>query len=155
MEQKFRDTLRAANASVTKPRQIIFEYLQGKEPLTMQQLEKALSGQFDRASLYRTISLFEHLGITRRLQMGWKYKIELSGRFAHHHHHLTCLECGKIIPVENDNGLERQLSIILRTYRFTESSHELEVRGYCESCTKNDPRLLPRVFGSLTLPHAS
>lgn len=119
----------------------------------MQQLSHALRGQLDRASLYRTIDLFERLGIVHRLQMGWKYKLELSDKFAHHHHHLTCLDCGEVTPLQEDIGLEKHIANILKPYAFTESSHDLEIRGYCLSCTnKKTPGKTPRVVGSLTLP---
>ena len=135
MQERFIDTLKSAGVSITKPRRMVFIFLQNKEPLTMNQLCLALSGELNRASLYRTIALFERLGIVRRLQIGWKYKIELSDRFAHHHHHLTCLGCGIVIPIKEDQGLEQQLADILKPYKFTQSSHELEVRGYCQLCS--------------------
>jgi len=40
-------------------------------------------------------------------QIGWKYKLELSNAFQHHHHHLTCLQCGGVTPLPED-GVARE-----------------------------------------------
>ena len=63
----------------------------------------------DRASVYRAVRLFEQLGIVQRLNTGWKYKIELTDKFAEHHHHLTCLQCGKTIAM-GESELEEMIS---------------------------------------------
>lgn len=107
--------------------------LQGHEPLTMAELlRKALP--VNRASVYRTISLFEELGIVQRLQTGWKYRLELSDVFHDHHHHATCLVCGvsNIIP-ENDS-IEQFLKQAAQTLGFQLERHQLELQGYCTGC---------------------
>src|SRR5579859_5743980 len=95
-------TLHAQGQSLTRPRRIVFMALQKSEPKTMQQLVSACAGQVDRASVYRSVTLFEKLGIVQRLQIGWKYKLELSDAFQRHHHHLTCLKCGQSIAFDGD-----------------------------------------------------
>jgi Fe2+ or Zn2+ uptake regulation protein len=69
--------LRKNNSSLTKPRKAVFNLLLSKEPQSMQVLVKRAEGKVDRATVYRTIELFEELGIVHRLNIGWKYKIEL------------------------------------------------------------------------------
>lgn len=99
----------------------------------MAELAKACAS-IDRASVYRTITLFERLGIVKRLQMGWKYKLELSDAFQHHHHHLTCSRCGRIIPLPEDERLEKRLRQLVDTLGFDMRDHQLEIQGYCDSC---------------------
>lgn len=89
----------------------------------------------DRASVYRTVALFEKLGITHRIQIGWKYKIELSDSFHHHHHHLTCLKCGQVIPFEEDDQLLKSLNLVAAYHNFGMESHQLEIQGVCSMCT--------------------
>ena len=96
-------------------------------------------GRFDRASLYRTIKLFETLGIVNRVPDGWKYKLELSDLFSVHHHHLSCLKCGLIIDIDDDQALEAQISQLAGRYQFAPSRHQLEIQGYCQKCLSAKP----------------
>lgn len=132
---QLRQSLKDLGQSLTKPRQVVFMALQGKEPQTMQQVIAACPG-IDRASVYRTVTLFEQLGIIRRLQIGWKYKLELSDAFSHHHHHLTCLQCGRIIPLAEDMELENRLQVLADAQNFAAQDHQIEIRGLCSSCQK-------------------
>src|SRR6266545_4326582 len=92
----FKQILRDHHQSITGPRMAVFEALLGEEPLSMRELAEKVRG-IDRASVYRAIDLFERLGIVQRLNTGWKYKLELTDKFAEHHHHLTCVNCGRTI----------------------------------------------------------
>jgi len=125
--------LRDAGYSVTKQRQIVFEILNDSEPLSMSEIIIRAKGQLDRASIYRIISLFDHLGITQRLNIGWKYKIELTDKFAEHHHHLTCLKCHSVTPI-NQQKLESFIDLIASQQSFKPIEHQLEIQGLCQNC---------------------
>lgn len=129
-----RTTLKRHGQSLTAGRRAVFGVLQHAEPQTMHDIIAACAGKADRASVYRTISLFEQLGIVQRLQMGWKYRIELTDAFSHHHHHLTCTVCGTVTPLPEDDALESQLRRLADSNGFTAESHQLEIRGRCRSC---------------------
>lgn len=101
----------------------------------MHEIIAACATNADRASVYRTISLFEQLGIVHRLQIGWKYKLELTDKYSHHHHHLTCSSCGLVIPLSEDHTLEHQLAHMARQHGFVPESHQLEIRGRCQQCS--------------------
>lgn len=128
--------LKLNGLSVTKQRVYVFELLEDKEPLTMYELYDLAKGQLDRASLYRIITVFEKLGIVQRINIGWKYKIELSDKFAEHHHHLTCLKCWKIIPI-NETELETFVDGLAVSHDFHPTEHQVEVQGYCGTCEIN------------------
>ena len=81
----------------------------------------------DRASVYRTVALFEQLGIVQRLQMGWKYRLELSDDFHEHHHHLHCVSCGQTTALPEDNELEKSLHAMAQAHNFQLQSHQLEL----------------------------
>ena len=87
----------------------------------------------DRASVYRTVELFERLGIAQRLYTGWKYKIELTDKFTAHHHHLTCTSCGKTIAM-GEHELETFIEQIARRHGLTPTAHQIEVQGICREC---------------------
>jgi Fur family ferric uptake transcriptional regulator len=133
-QTQLQQAMREHGQSLTRPRKIVFAALQDKEPLTMHELTLACGEHIDRASLYRTIALFERLGIVQRLQIGWKYRLELSNTYQEHHHHLTCTHCGKMIPLHEDSALEDRLLEVARTHHFAAQDHQLEIRGICAAC---------------------
>ena len=132
--EQLKKTLKKHDQSLTLTRRIVFDALQGQEPQTMAQLIQKCLGQVDRTSVYRTITLFERLGIVQRLQIGWKYKLELSDAFHHHHHHLTCSRCGITIPLPEDRQLESRLEELSEKQDFLMRGHQLEIEGLCSSC---------------------
>lgn len=131
---QFKATLKARSQSLTRARLAVFQALQDKEPQTMREIVEACAGKADRASVYRTIALFEGLGIVQRLQIGWKYKLELSDTYHHHHHHLTCTKCGRTTPLPEDRQLEARLHMLSRTQNFIMKGHQLEIQGLCQNC---------------------
>jgi len=129
-------TLKAQNYSVTKTRQQVFNALADSDALSMNQLVRKLQHKMDRASIYRTIDLFEKLGIINRLQIGWKYKLELSETFAGHHHHASCMQCGKVLAFEESPELESDIHKLAESVGFNLTSHSLELRGLCTQCQR-------------------
>lgn len=130
---KIADFLRQHGYSVTQPRLLVFELLDGQEPMTMADLAERAAGRLDRASLYRIIDLYESLGIVHRLNVGWKYKLELSDQFSEHHHHLTCQSCGRVLPI-NEAELEQFITALGRRHNFEVRQHQVELQGLCLQC---------------------
>lgn len=129
----FVQSLKAAGQSLTRPRQLVFDALQHHRSLTMHELTKACAG-VDRASVYRTVELFEKLGIIVRIPTGWKYRLELGEAFHEHHHHATCRVCGASIALPEDAELEKRLEKLAAQRHFTLESHQIELTGTCEAC---------------------
>lgn len=124
--------------SITKPRTAVFEALLGSEPVTMHELVRCVVAT-DRASIYRAVGLFEELGIVQRINIGWKYKLELSDAFAEHHHHLSCTICGTTVPI-NETRLEQLVDQLSAAHGFQVQAHQIEIQGICLSCQqKNQP----------------
>jgi Fur family ferric uptake transcriptional regulator len=131
--------LKDNNYSTTTARRVVCELLWDHEPQSMHDLTLASKGKIDRASLYRTVGLFEQLGIVQRIYIGWKYKVELSDVFTHHHHHISCLTCGKIVAITEEDEIETLITALAAKHGFTTQNHQLEVRGYCPTC-QNEPK---------------
>ncbi len=87
MSLTIKEVLRDNNLSVTKQRLLVFNVL-GKhhEPISIKQLHDLTKESVDRVSLYRIVEVFENANIIKRVQIGWKYKLELSDQFHAHHH---------------------------------------------------------------------
>ena len=133
----FEQLLRRAGYSITSPRRLVFNTLYRREPLSMHELGAKTKGRIDRASLYRITRIFEELGIVQRIPTGWKYKLELTDIFTHHHHHITCLGCSSIIPIKENKSIENLIENIVRKQGVLSVRHQLEVQGYCAKCQKN------------------
>lgn len=129
-----KDILSKNGYSLTKPRLTVFSALQGTKPKTMRELVDSLSDVIDRASVYRTVALYEKLGIITRIQHGWKYRIELSDNFTPHHHHLTCNDCHKVISFEEPDNFEAMIKTISVNNNFSATNHNLEIYGQCMAC---------------------
>lgn len=134
--EQLRTTLHTAGQSLTLPRRLVFKALSDMEPLTISELVSRC-GTIDRASVYRTIRLFEVLHIVNRLQIGWKYKLELSDAFSGHHHHFVCTHCGRIIIMPEDILIERRLRTLAHVRQFDIRDHQVEIRGLCAACSKH------------------
>lgn len=130
----FEKILKDNGYSVTKARETVFKLLLSPEPQSISQLLKKANDEINRVSVYRSIELFERLGIVHRLQVGWKYKLELSDQFVGHHHHLTCLGCGEIIDIEDEKHIEEFISQVVERYEFKLRRHQFEIDGYCKGC---------------------
>lgn len=132
------DTLKAIlkenGASLTKPRRIVFDLLLEQEPQGMQVLVKRAGGKVDRATVYRVIELFERLGIVHRLNIGWKYKVELSDAFSEHHHHFFCTNCNRTYSLPANPMLETMISSVTAKDGFKPRGHQLEIYGLCPVC---------------------
>jgi Fur family ferric uptake transcriptional regulator len=134
-KQDIATVLRENGLSVTRQRLLVFDALKNREPLTMYELYDLVKGRLDRASLYRIITAYEKLGVVSRINIGWKYKIELSDTFAGHHHHLTCIKCSRIIPI-NEDELETFIEGLASAHAFKPTDHQIELQGYCQTCQK-------------------
>ena len=126
--------LKKKGFSLTKPRQNVFDLLQNQGPQTTQVLIKRAEGQIDRATVYRTLELFERLGIVHRLNIGWKYKYELSDIFLAHHHHFYCSNCGKSYDLSANAMLETMINSLASKEGYSPRGHQLEIYGLCPAC---------------------
>lgn len=119
---------------MTDAREATFKLLISPEPQSISQILAKASGKVDRVSVYRNIEVFEKLGIVHRIYVGWKYKIELSDEFIAHHHHLSCLGCGKIIDIEDEKHIDDFIQEVAKKFGFEPRRHQFEVDGYCKDC---------------------
>jgi Fur family ferric uptake transcriptional regulator len=131
-KEVFRNLLKAHGYSVTSARLVVFDVLIGREPMSMHDLvDEAKS--IDRASVYRAVELFEQLSFAQRIYSGWKYKIELTDTFMGHHHHLTCIACGRTVPMSQQE-LEGFIDALAKQHGFTSTAHQIEIQGLCPTC---------------------
>jgi Fe2+ or Zn2+ uptake regulation protein len=132
-KDKLISILTANGHSATKPRLLIFELLFSEhKALSVQQIID-MTSDIDTASVYRTVNLFEKIGILNRVWNGFKNKVELSDDFLSHHHHFTCEVCGKLQTI-TDHNLEHSIHLLQGLYGFEIRHHLIELMGVCSDC---------------------
>ncbi|MFW5748147.1 MAG: Fur family transcriptional regulator [Chloroflexota bacterium] len=89
-----------------------------------------------RASVFRTLDLLTRLAIIRPTY------IESSARPAYvllpdgHHHHIICINCGRVIDFENC-GLQELSRNLEDQFNVRLSGHLLEFYGICADCIEH------------------
>lgn len=135
MHNDLKAILKNKGYSLTEPRKVVFDLLLHEQPQTMSAVLKKAGGKVDRASVYRVIDLYEKLGIVHRLNIGFKYKLELSDVFHSHHHHFYCTNCGQTYELPANPMLEAMITSAAGA-DFAPRGHHLEIYGLCSSCAK-------------------
>nr|WP_245301336.1 Fur family transcriptional regulator [Thermoanaerobacterium butyriciformans] len=89
------------------------------------------------ATVYRTLQLFDELGVIYKLNFDdGRSRYELYHNEDHQHHHLICLKCGSVIEMEEDL-LENLEDAIENTKNFQIVDHNVKFFGYCSKCKQN------------------
>ncbi|WP_366921866.1 transcriptional repressor [Metallumcola ferriviriculae] len=86
------------------------------------------------ATVYRTLDLFAELDVLQKLSFDdGKNRYELNDSEIHHHHHLICLNCGKVLEFGDDllEALEEQITAKID---FKIIDHKVKFYGYCSGC---------------------
>jgi Fur family ferric uptake transcriptional regulator len=87
-----------------------------------------------RASIYRVLDLLVARGLAERVVTGQgEARFEPVEPSGHHHHHLVCGQCGRLVAFD-DPGLERAIDRLSDRLGVTVDSHDVLLRGACEQC---------------------
>ena len=85
-----------------------------------------------QATVYRTLKLLEEVGLASSSTFGSN-----SARFevndGHHHDHLVCTSCDRIIEFLNEE-IEALQEEIAKEHGFILTSHSMELFGLCKEC---------------------
>jgi Fur family transcriptional regulator, ferric uptake regulator len=101
--------------------------------LTALEIDKRLPG-VGRATVYRALEQLEGLGMVQRVDVkGDAAGFERVDPSGHHHHHIVCEQCGRVVAFEDDR-LEQAIRALGERPDFNVSSHEVTLRGECASC---------------------
>ncbi len=88
------------------------------------------------ATVYRSLELLSELGILQKIEFGdgcSRYEVNTLDPTQHHHHHLICTKCGKVIEFEEDllDDLERDIKT---KTGFSVQDHQVKFFGLCKEC---------------------
>lgn len=101
-------------------------------------LVKEKSPDIGLATVYRTLELLTELKIVDKINFGdgvARFDLRKEG-VDHFHHHLICIECGKVEEVQEDLLGEVE-KIVESRWNFTIKDHWLTFHGICRNCKRN------------------
>lgn len=131
--------IRDLGLKVTEQRVQILEIVRGgPSHFTAQDIFEAAEQRFPGigfATVYRFLRTLSENNYVAEVRMGgmparyeWAHK--------HHHDHLTCVECSRIVEFENSD-IERLQEAVAKQFGFVLTHHLLELYGLCPECRKN------------------
>jgi len=95
---------------------------------------KRVNPRIGYATVYRTVKLLTECGLAveRHFRDG---EARYEGTEGHHHDHLICERCGKIVEFEEERIEALQAEVAARLgFRFT--GHKMELYGLCRDCQR-------------------
>jgi len=131
--------LRRADQRYTAGRRAIIDLLVSTgHPVSIEDIAERLPG-VPRSSAYRHLTDLETAGIVRRVTANDEFtRFELAEDLTEHHHHLLCVNCGKVIdvtpPADFEKNVSKAVGELADAERFEAHSHRLDILGICADC---------------------
>lgn len=142
-EEEIRNLFKEKGLKVTKQRLIVLKKIaeRPEEHLTAEEIYEMVKvdcPEIGLATVYRTIQLLNELHLIDRINFDDGFvRYEMGSSVGqepkHHHHHLICEKCHKVISFRDDL-LEELEEKIAETTGFFVVNHEVKLYGYCKEC---------------------
>lgn len=126
--------IKKAGLKITLPRMKILEILEhtGPRHMTAEDIYKVMleSGEeIGLATIYRVLTQFESAGLVSRHHFeSGQAVFEINE--GHHHDHLVCVRCGKVVEFM-DEVIEKRQKDIAKQHGFTLTDHNMILYGEC------------------------
>ena len=135
-KEVFKSVFEGKGLRMSHPRFLIYqELLSSKSPMSPQELYQCLTKKQRKiglTSIYRSLDLFESLGIAFKVINGSNVKYKLC-QLGNHHHHIVCKKCGNVEELNFCNISEWSNKVMESTgYQLTD--HQLNFYGFCKTC---------------------
>ena len=124
-------------------KEILKIFIENKGHMSAEDVYKILREQESEiglATVYRALDLLSELGILVHIDFGdgcARYELNTADPTVHHHHHLICLKCKKVIEFEEDLLDDLEANIAKKS-DFQIVNHEVKFFGYCSECRGNE-----------------
>jgi len=134
------DRLRDADQRYTAGRRAIISLLAATgHPVSISDIASQLPA-LPRSSAYRHLTDLESAGIVRRVAASDEFtRFELGEDLTGHHHHLVCVNCGKVIDItlsaSSEQAISEAVGQVADAEGFQPQSHRVDVLGSCASCS--------------------
>lgn len=134
------DLLRESNLRITPQRKDILQILYNSmgHHLNIESIYALLAVKGNKriglATVYRTMELFEKIGLVSRMSMERSpAQYELTIYDISRHHHLICLKCGRVEEIDDTITKEFKARII-EEKGFEVTEKPMKIYGYCSQC---------------------
>jgi Fur family ferric uptake transcriptional regulator len=118
------------------PRLLIYQELsETKTPLSLQELYQGLLKKEKKVgltSIYRSLDLFESMGMVFKINNGSSVKYKLC-ELEDHHHHIICKACGNVVEL-NFCDISDWSKKVSESTGYQVIDHQLNFYGLCKSC---------------------
>lgn len=136
----FKEHLRQQGLKSTAQRDdIAHVFFASKRHISVEELYhavKRVNPRIGYATVYRTMKLLTECGLARESHFR-DGEARYEGTEGHHHDHLICVQCGKIVEFEEERIEALQAEVARRLgFRFT--GHKMELYGLCRDCQRKE-----------------
>ena len=118
------------------PRLLVYQELSdAKTPLSPQELYQGLRKKGKKiglTSIYRSLDLFESLGMVFKIINGSSVKYKLC-EIEDHHHHIICKACGNVVEL-NFCDISDWSKKVTESTGYQVIDHQLNFYGFCKAC---------------------
>jgi Fur family ferric uptake transcriptional regulator len=140
IDELVRGRLAERNIRYTGGRKALIKAVQlAGGPQSAAEIHKQVKRSVPISSLYRSLAILEEAGVlSLHHGQGKVARFELAEWLTGHHHHVMCIECGKVDDIELDEASEHLLQRLAAQAGgragYEESGHRLEIEGLCRRC---------------------
>jgi len=132
----FRNLFRESRLSLSHPRLLVYQELSSvSRPVSPLEIYQDLLKKRKRiglTSIYRSLGLFESLGIVFKITNGSAVKYKLC-ESENHHHHIICKACGNVAEL-NFCGISDWSKKVTKSTGYQVVDHQLNFFGFCKDC---------------------
>jgi Fur family ferric uptake transcriptional regulator len=132
----FRNLFKEKKLSLTHPRLLIYQELsKALSPLSPLQIYQNLlkrKKKIGLTSIYRSLDLFESLGLVFKIIKGSTVKYKLC-EMENHHHHIICKACGDVAEL-NFCEISDWSKKVTESTGYQVVDHQLNFYGFCKAC---------------------
>ena len=135
-KELFKNLFKDKNLRRSHPRFLVYMELFGaKALLSPQELYRSLLKKEKKVgltSIYRSLDLFESLGMVFKIRNGSSVKYKLC-ELEDHHHHIVCKACGNVVEL-NFCDISDWSKKVSESTGYQVIDHQLNFYGLCKDC---------------------
>jgi Fur family ferric uptake transcriptional regulator len=132
----FKNVFREKKLRMSHPRLLVYQELfNAISPLSPQELYQSLLKKQKRiglTSIYRSLDLFESLGMVFKIINGSNMKYKFC-ELENHHHHIVCKTCGHVVEL-NFCDISKWSKKVTESTGYQVTDHQLNFYGFCKAC---------------------
>ena len=132
----FKSLFKEKKLSLSHPRLLIYQELSNAlnplSPLEIYQNLLKKRKKIGLTSIYRSLDLFESLGLVFKIINGSTVKYKLC-ELENHHHHIICKACGDVVEL-NFCEISDWSKKVTESTGYQVVDHQLNFYGFCKVC---------------------